>query len=683
MKRNTYGLVAAVFAASMICSHANPTGGAVSSGAASINYSSAPGTVTITQTSNLAIINWSTFSIASGETTSFLQPSTSSATLNRVSSTGGTSIINGTLSSYVNGTTSPGGAIYLINGNGIIIGPGGVVNAGGFTASTRDIADTDFLNGNLHFTGNNANGVQNNGTINALGGNVYLIGKTVDNEGAINAASGTAGLVSGDDVLLAQQNADGSTVTVNPSTSATSAPTQTAVNNGVSGTINAVSAELQAANGNLYALAINNGGTIRANTVSHQGGHIYLTSTSGGGVVNSGTLDASATAAGGQGGSVAINNNNNNGTVTDSGSILAKGGQGGAGGSAQIIAQLITYTGNTDLTAPGGTTGTLLLAPDFITIATTGQSQDYTSVFTPAELESTLATANVLLGTDDTDPLGSLQGSISINSPLTWSSGSTLTFGATGAVYLNGDIIAPNGGIGIAADMITSGSSGDVNPAGVSANILLNNFTLFAGNFVQNSSTLPGFQVTSPLVLGGQSEFLRSGGGNGTATNPYILVDSPGVAGIPTFPTGTYYVIDFGNNPSNIGTPVTVYFDPEGLLSFDANTSKSAPTLLSLTFDPNGAPTGSSSENDPDGDGGAINDGHGSKKGTNIASGSSTSGFPSPSRLLTAGSGINAIFNGGVYAVKPPPFVTQELDAILSLDGGLQGSLGGAASGTH
>ena len=147
-----------------------------------------------------------------GELTKFVQPSAASAALNRVLG-GQTSIIDGTLSAN--------GQIYLINGNGIVVGPGGVVSANSFIASTRDIADSDFLAGNLHFTGNSAAGVQNLGTINALGGDVYLIGKTVDNQGAINAVNGTVGLGAPDDVLLnlcGQEH-----VFVSPSPTATSA----------------------------------------------------------------------------------------------------------------------------------------------------------------------------------------------------------------------------------------------------------------------------------------------------------------------------------------------------------------------------------------------------------------------------------------------------------------------------
>ena len=115
---------------------ANPTGGQVAAGSASIN--TVPGTVTINQQSNIAIINWQTFSIGAGELTKFVQPSSTSAALNRV--------LGGQIST-IDGTLSANGQIYLINGNGIVVGPGGVVSANSFIASTRDIADSDFLSG--------------------------------------------------------------------------------------------------------------------------------------------------------------------------------------------------------------------------------------------------------------------------------------------------------------------------------------------------------------------------------------------------------------------------------------------------------------------------------------------------------------------------------------------------------
>ncbi len=113
---------------------ANPAGGQVTGGSANINTS--PGNVTVKQLSNQAIINWKSFSIRNGETTSFIQPSSSSTILNRVTG-GSTSVINGNLTAN--------GQVYLINGNGILVGPKGMINTNGFTASTRNITDTDLI----------------------------------------------------------------------------------------------------------------------------------------------------------------------------------------------------------------------------------------------------------------------------------------------------------------------------------------------------------------------------------------------------------------------------------------------------------------------------------------------------------------------------------------------------------
>jgi filamentous hemagglutinin family protein len=442
--------------------HGNPTGGQVAAGSASIN--TVPGTVTINQASNIAIINWQTFSIGAGELTKFVQPSSTSAALNRVLG-GQTSIISGTLSAN--------GQVYLINGNGIVVGPGGVVNASTFVASTRDIADSDFLSGNLHFTGGNSSGVQNTGTINALGGDVYLIGKTVDNQGAINAANGTAGLASGDDVLL---NLSGEEhVFVSPSPTATSASTQTAVHN--SGTISAASAELKAANGNLFALAINNEGTVRATAVKQRGGRIFLT-TDAGLVQNTGTIKAKSgknggtikitggslwnrktiDASGAQGGMVTVNAKNvqNDGVISVKGTLCIGG------------CVTVTYSGN----ALGSIKGL---------IDASGKTQGGSIQFlgTGANSEAYLS---LKLNAGSTGGVG---GSIDIDTPTLYLTGATLTAnGATqgGRIFLGeGDpLSAPSLplaqtvfisiGTSIMADATLAGNGGQVAVVGTGTN---------------------------------------------------------------------------------------------------------------------------------------------------------------------------------------------------------------------
>src|SRR6185503_19334205 len=86
-------------------------GGSVQGGQASI--SSVPGSTNVVQTSQRAIINWSSFNVSQGETVQFQQPNTSSITLNRV---------NSVSPSVINGTLTANGQVWLVNANGIAFG---------------------------------------------------------------------------------------------------------------------------------------------------------------------------------------------------------------------------------------------------------------------------------------------------------------------------------------------------------------------------------------------------------------------------------------------------------------------------------------------------------------------------------------------------------------------------------
>ncbi len=507
---------------------ANPSRGQVSAG--SVAISTAPGTVTINQTSNAAIINWQSFSINPGELTKFVQPSATSAVLNRVLG-GETSLLNGTLSAN--------GQVYLINGNGITVGSGGVINTASFLASTRDITDSDFLSGNLHFAGSSEAGVQNLGVINALGGDVILIGKSVSNQGAIKAPNGTVGLAAADDILIAQTGTEH--VFVSPSAATASASGQTGVNN--SGVIQAGAAELRAANGNIYALAIQNTGTIRATTVTRQGGHIWLTSDAGT-VANSGILDASATATEDQGGTVALKAGD--GLAVQAGQILARGGAGGVGGNAEVSGKSVQLTGTADLTAPGGTTGNLLLDPSTLTVVTGGVGavvsgeNDSNSTIDPSTVATALGTANLILNANT---------NITVSNGITWTSANTLTLStnASGStININAGISGANGGLTLnpagVSDIISTGPSGTVNVA---------NFILQTGAWTQNSATLPAFAARHDFEIQGGS-FLRVTGGDGTSGTPYQITDVYGLQGVASLPLGNDYVL--ANNIDASGT---------------------------------------------------------------------------------------------------------------------------------
>ncbi|NLT72033.1 MAG: filamentous hemagglutinin N-terminal domain-containing protein, partial [Verrucomicrobiaceae bacterium] len=223
-----------------------------------------------------AILHWQDFSIAAGETTRFVQPSATSAALNRVLG-GNPSAIYGTLSSN--------GQIFLINPNGILVGPSGVVDTGGFLASTLDISDENFLSGgDLRFKGTSDASVVNLGKISASSSDVILIARTVENHGTIEAPNGTAALAAGSEVLVKADGEERIFVEAG-SAEGTSKATQ-------AGLIRAAAAEIKAAGGNEYALAIKHTGVTRATGVTKRGGRIFLSAGGKGTVRHSGTITA-------------------------------------------------------------------------------------------------------------------------------------------------------------------------------------------------------------------------------------------------------------------------------------------------------------------------------------------------------------------------------------------------------
>jgi filamentous hemagglutinin family protein len=251
---------------------ANPTGGQVVNGSVAITTPAAS-QMLINQATPTAIINWQSFSIASGESTRFAVPMGGS-TLNRVV-TGNPSSIYGSLSSN--------GRLILVNPNGIVVGPSGQIDTAGLILSTSNISDKDYLaGGDLKFSGKSNASIVNQGRITAVdGGDIFLIARKVDNQGTISAPGGTVGLAGGTEVLIKASDAGDGRLFVSPG--------RGKVSN--SGTIEAATAELRAAGGNHYALAVNNTGVVRATGVSTQGGRVFLTADRGA-ISSSGTIAA-------------------------------------------------------------------------------------------------------------------------------------------------------------------------------------------------------------------------------------------------------------------------------------------------------------------------------------------------------------------------------------------------------
>ena len=120
--------------------YALPEGHEVASGSAEFHLAD-PKSLQIT-VSDKAILNYRKFNIQEGERVNFVQPSADSTVLNRVS---------GNESSQILGSLSANGKVFLINPNGVFIGPSAMVNAGSFLVSTLDIRDEDFLNEKYDF----------------------------------------------------------------------------------------------------------------------------------------------------------------------------------------------------------------------------------------------------------------------------------------------------------------------------------------------------------------------------------------------------------------------------------------------------------------------------------------------------------------------------------------------------
>ncbi len=275
LKGGKISLVVSALVAGSTMTFASPTGGQVTSGSAAIAQNGS--ITTINQSSNKASINWNSFSIAPSETVNFVQPSSSSVTLNRVI---------GTTQSLIQGAMNANGQVFLLNPNGVLFANGSQINVGGLVASTLNITDENFQSGNYLFEGNSQNSIINMGTITANNGYVAMMGKTVQNEGTIVATMGNVQMASGEKISL---NLNGNSLvklTIDQ------------------GTLNALVENkglIQADGGQVYLTTqalntildgmVNNTGVIEAQSLNNVDGKVVLYA-HGGTTTVSGTLDA-------------------------------------------------------------------------------------------------------------------------------------------------------------------------------------------------------------------------------------------------------------------------------------------------------------------------------------------------------------------------------------------------------
>jgi trimeric autotransporter adhesin len=424
---------------------AGPQNGTVVQGSASINAS---GNLTqITQSSGRAIIDWRSFSISPTETVNFLQPGSSSVTLNRV--TGGqTSLINGALNAN--------GNIFLLNSAGILFGKGSRVNVGGLIATTSQLSNQDFMAGKFDFTPSpGAGSVENYGTISIRdGGAAALVAPSVRNDGVIVAHMGRVTLA-GTDVFTVDLVGDNLINFALPGGQSASTATgkSTLISNGgnlamstgavsnvldgitnVAGYSPATSAS-QNASGDIVLSAgrVTDNGTIdvsgaqggRIDLAGHDigvGGTALLNASgdAGGGVIQiggaasgnggpratnvniaSGAQISADAVVNGKGGKVTVWGQDN---ALFAGAISVRGGaNGGDGGFIEVSsAATIQFLGDVFLDAPRGTGGRLYLDPQSVQILPTGSSSTTASIISGPALGSMLRSGGdvVIAATD-------------------------------------------------------------------------------------------------------------------------------------------------------------------------------------------------------------------------------------------------------------------------------------------
>lgn len=238
-----------------------PTGGRYVAGTGTI-VGASNGLVITQPGSTRGVIDWNSFSIGGNNSVTFNNGT--GATLNRVT---------GASPSDILGRLSATGSLYVINPQGVVVAPSGTVTTGGrFVASTLDASNSAFTNGSaLILSGNSDASVINLGKISSTGGDIFLISRrAVTNAGTITAPNGTAELAVGQQVLL-QDSTSSKQVLVQTGSQGTVAN---------SGSIAAAQISLQAADGNVFALA--GGGTrIRATGTANRDGHVWLVADKG------------------------------------------------------------------------------------------------------------------------------------------------------------------------------------------------------------------------------------------------------------------------------------------------------------------------------------------------------------------------------------------------------------------
>ena len=404
VKRIVLALASAGLASLPQLSQANPEGGQVVAGSATIRQET-PNKVAVSQTTAKAIVDWRSFSVGANEQIQFYQPSASSVTLNRVV---------GEDPSKILGRLTANGQVFLVNPNGIYFGKGSQIDVAGLVASTHNIRNEDFLAGKYLFNiqGKPDAAVINEGTIRVADtGIAAFVAPSVANRGLIVAKLGKIALAAANGFTLDFTGDELLTFLVSDEIAKTAFDIE----------------------GKQLTSFVENSGRIEA-----QGGHVLLTAKAAEnaihGVINqTGVIEA--TTVGTQNGEIILNAGK--GSLNVSGTLDASAPNGGNGGFVETSGSHVTIDPNAKITttAPYGKYGTWLIDPNDFTIAAVGGN------ITGASLSSNLASNNVVIQTATAGTPGG-NGDIFVSDSVAWNANTHLTLRADRDVHINNDITA-------------------------------------------------------------------------------------------------------------------------------------------------------------------------------------------------------------------------------------------------
>ena len=263
-----------------------PTGETVVRGAADIARDG--GAMTIHQSTHNLGVDWTSFDIGAENSVSFIQPGADSVAINRIVGPDGSEIM---------GRLDANGNVFLINPNGVLIGKDAQVSAGGFVASTLNLLDDDFSDGEITlFSDGAAAGILNEGEISA--GSVVLAAPDIVNDGVVSTPGGAATLAAGDQVRVGLLGDGLLTAQVER------ASVNAAIRN--RGTISANGGRVSLIASAVQDSLINTEGLIEAKSLVSREGRVFLDGGSGGTVFVEGEIDVSGAEAGAAGGDVTV-----------------------------------------------------------------------------------------------------------------------------------------------------------------------------------------------------------------------------------------------------------------------------------------------------------------------------------------------------------------------------------------